>query len=540
MNIGIFPSVNFTKQKRAAKPEISVCSRIIRLMNNQTKSQREATIATKEEKATDKNAVAIAKIVPQLGCVSQESDALVSQRGKQSRGNPMQKVLGSIRKVRFSLSTLRQASDREKKGPSLGKIQVKHPHQRRPYATKVEEWSHEETERQQRCARSKAWNFDKNVYKLKEKDKATRNSPAEEWVLPAASTKEPDEREFVVDCGASMHMVSKNDLSSAELETMRTSRSPTTVMTANGEVQTREATVYVKELDLFVTVMLLEETPAVLSLGKLCEDHGYTYHWTNGQKPHLTKNGKKINCNISNYVPIVVRGLPFVVPGLSTTSSTTPTPSSSSSSQDSEFEVSKYTENPVSERSGSTSEELWRNPLHNPTKKNTATYCMTCRTGCRISVTTWSMIVVRYSHGETMRLDIETLPVLLMNYSWSPRAKVGKHSVYTHFAKDPNCDICKKTKITRASCRRRASTVVPRAANFGDLITADHKVLSDNCESRDNHRYAVVVQDLATPWIQAYPCKTKTSQEFQRRLQKFLEPERKPKVIYTDNSLEFR
>ena len=74
---------------------------------------------------------------------------------------------------------------------------------------------------------------------------------------------------------------------------------------------------------------------------------------------------------------------------------------------------------------------------------------------------------------------------------------------------------------------------------FGDLITADHKVLSDNCESRDNHRYAVVVQDLATQWIQAYPCKATTSQETQRSLQKFLEPDRKPKVIYTDNSLEF-
>ena len=48
-----------------------------------------------------------------------------------------------------------------------------------------------------------------------------------------------------------------------------------------------------------------------------------------------------------------------------------------------------------------------------------------------------------------------------------------------------------------------------------------------------------MVQDLATQWIQAYPCKNKTSQETQRSLQKFLEPERKPKVIYTDNSLEF-
>ena len=95
------------------------------------------------------------------------------------------------------------------------------------------------------------------------------------------------------------------------------------------------------------------------------------------------------------------------------------------------------------------------------------------------------------------------------------------------------------TKITRAPCRRRKGEAVPRADNFDDLITADHKVLSDNCESRNNHRYAVVVQDLATQWIQAYPCKNKTSQETQRSLQKFLEPERKPKVIYTDNSLEF-
>ena len=106
------------------------------------------------------------------------------------------------------------------------------------------------------------------------------------------------------------------------------------------------------------------------------------------------------------------------------------------------------------------------------------------------------------------------------------------------FPKTEIGEICKRTKITRAPCRRRNGEAVPRAVNFGDLITADHKVLSDNCESRNNHRYAVVVQDLATQWIQAYPCKNKTSQETQRSLQKFLEPNRKPKVIYTDNSLE--
>ena len=84
-------------------------------------------------------------------------------------------------------------------------------------------------------------------------------------------------------------------------------------MTANGEVQTKEeATVFVKESDLFGTGMLLEETPEVLSLGKLCEDHGYTYHWV--------------------------------------------------------LDVNRYTENPVQGRSGSTSEEPRWNPLRKPTE----------------------------------------------------------------------------------------------------------------------------------------------------------------------------
>ena len=118
------------------------------------------------------------------------------------------------------------------------------------------------------------------------------------------------------------------------------------------------------------------------------------------------------------------------------------------------------------------------------------------------------------------------------------REDLCKHSVSSHFPKDRNCEICQRTKITRAPCRSRNAGAVPRAENFGHLITADHNVLRENCESRNNYRYAVVVQDLATQWKQSYPCKTKTSQETQRSLQKFLEPDRKPTVSDTHNSLE--
>ena len=58
------------------------------------------------------------------------------------------------------------------------------------------------------------------------------------------------------------------------------------------------------------------------------------------------------------------------------------------------------------------------------------------------------------------------------------REDLCKHSVYTHFPTDRNCEIWQRTEITRAQCRRRNGGAVPRAENFGDLITSDHKVLS--------------------------------------------------------------
>ena len=95
------------------------------------------------------------------------------------------------------------------------------------------------------------------------------------------------------------------------MDTLTKSCSPTIVITANGEVQTHEEAiiVYVKELDIFLTMKVLDNTPAVLSLGKLCDENGYSYEWINGQKPHLIKNGIRIICNPENFVPILVPGL---------------------------------------------------------------------------------------------------------------------------------------------------------------------------------------------------------------------------------------
>ena len=42
-----------------------------------------------------------------------------------------------------------------------------------------------------------------------------------------------------------------------------------------------------------------------------------------------------------------------------------------------------------------------------------------------------------------------------------------------------------------------------------------------------------------TQWLQSYPCRTKSSQQTEKSLRKFVEPTARPKVIETDNSLKF-
>ena len=52
-------------------------------------------------------------------------------------------------------------------------------------------------------------------------------------VMEAPTWKSPEEREFVVDSGASMHILSKKELSSGGMETLRRSRTPTVWGSAN-------------------------------------------------------------------------------------------------------------------------------------------------------------------------------------------------------------------------------------------------------------------------------------------------------------------
>ena len=238
-----------------------------------------------------------------LGCVFQD---MTPPKSILQKSTDMRRP---IQRVKFTKAIARHTKIRDQ-NPSFGNICPGYPHQCSSNAPKFEDRSQEETEWQEQGAREAAWKLAKNVLKLKEHQRATFFSPSESSCLPAPSNLTSEEREFVVDSGASMHMISKKDSSNGEMDTLTKSCSPTIVITANGEVQTHEeAIVYVKELDIFLTMKVLDNTPAVLSLGKLCDENGYSYEWIKGQKPHLIKDGIRIICNTENFVPIVVPGL---------------------------------------------------------------------------------------------------------------------------------------------------------------------------------------------------------------------------------------
>ena len=66
---------------------------------------------------------------------------------------------------------------------------------------------------------------------------------------------------------------------------------------------------------------------------------------------------------------------------------------------------------------------------------------------------------------------------------------------------------------------------------------ADHSLLSEENESRLQHRHAVVVHDLCSYWICCVPTQNKTAQKTMKRLQKFVQADQKPGILFIQISL---
>ena len=163
----------------------------------------------------------------QLGCIFQD---MTPPKSILRKCTDLRKP---IQRVKFTKAIARHTKVRDQ-NPSLGCICPGEPHERSPNAPKFEDRSQEETEWQEQGAREAAWKLAKSVLKIEWSMKEQHSSHLRKNRCLLASTLKPEEREFVVDSEASMHMISKKDLNSAEMDTLTKSCSPTIVITANG------------------------------------------------------------------------------------------------------------------------------------------------------------------------------------------------------------------------------------------------------------------------------------------------------------------
>ena len=112
-----------------------------------------------------------------------------------------ERKLASNHAVKVSKGTWHHRKIWERKGPSGGIVQKCEPQERNPCAPKFEDRTLQETLQQERCARRDAWDL--------EKGKKPRSPPLpKHGIMPAPSSKKPEDGDFVAELGASMHMLS--------------------------------------------------------------------------------------------------------------------------------------------------------------------------------------------------------------------------------------------------------------------------------------------------------------------------------------------
>ncbi|MDE0821157.1 MAG: DNA (cytosine-5-)-methyltransferase [Opitutales bacterium] len=261
-------------------------------------------------------------------------------------------------------------------------------------------------------------------------------------------------RRYIVDSGASIHLVDLHDLTVQERSAQRKMKKAIHLTTANGGVQAEyETDVYVQELDIWVVAVLLENTPPVLSLGKLVDEHTLRYIWEPNEIPYLENaQGTQFRCFPTHNVPFITVGTQVLDTG------------GGEQAADTQPQLDEARSDP--EQSVQTTPEV--------------------RVDCE---------PVPKARAASKKASAKPKIRKKKSTQCSPCAE---HNLFTHFPKDSNCDVCNSCKTQRAQCRSSPKTrpdaqSEPKA--YADSVTLDHAILNEEDQSRDQAKVACIIQE---------------------------------------------
>ena len=260
------------------------------------------------------------------------------------------------------------------------------------------------------------------------------------------------------------------------------------LITANGSTEASEvADVKMKQLLEPCTPYLLDECPAVLSVGIKCLDQGYSFVWPANGTPILVRPDEKIvQLRVDGHVPVL----------------------------DSECKVfgkGKF-------KKDKPLKKLFAMPgaISSPSDKKEDEGIDE-----EVPDDEESRLVRSRKVGDLMR-----------------EAQSAKHQ-YHHFPKNPFCKVCQRARMLAPQARKKGGESRIQTKAFGDHLIADHVVVRANIEEGSRgERVALVVKDLHTKFRSMYPSQSKSSDEVVIALQHFVAPDDAVEVIYTDNSRE--
>ena len=237
--------------------------------------------------------------------------------------------------------------------------------------------------------------------------------------------------------------------------------------------------------------LLLGSTPPVLTIGRRCMDHGYSFVWPNAKKPYfICPDGKRFTFEVDNYTPWLVEregGIAF--------------PSVAGS------HLAAAEQAPAVE-----------NALPGGDNPSDAVEAV------EEAVIAVEPSIPKPSKEQRLRAEAVSLDHLL-----------------THTPKNPYCISCMRGKMQQAHTSDRSKQLNrdPEPTAFGENVTADHFFARDEYGGRAGPDEAgLVVYDRGTEWIDCFPVPDKSGDESYNALNQFAGPKDNVQLFYSDNAPE--
>ena len=283
---------------------------------------------------------------------------------------------------------------------------------------------------------------------------------------------------WLADTGAASDLVSFDAVDKRYI-TKAKDHEQVTLYTANGPIDVdKKVQLKIGKLG-HADVLLLDETPAVFSIGKRVMNEGYSFVWKNNRQPYLI-DSKGIK------IPLEVEGdIPYLIDD-SKPSYACPVPAESAEEAPSEHEQQEEVPS-----SGDAEGELGES--EKPESKN-----------------------------EKLKREACSLSHLM-----------------THMPQNPFCETCRAAKLRKAQARKIKLEDRRIAKTFGERVHADHVFPKDiNDSDLDGNTTALVLKDDATEFRGFYPQTTKGADKSAASLRHFIGPKNKLVAMRSDNSRE--